>query len=485
MTQQQIINPKAFISYSWTSPEHEAWVLRLATELREVGIDVILDKWDLKEGHDAIAFMEQIVTKSEIKKVILICDQKYTEKTDGRKGGVGTEAQIISPAIYTKADENKFVAVASELGADGMPFLPAYYRGRIYIDLSSNQIYAENFEKLVRWVYDKPIHAKPVLGKVPNFLMEDSGPGLVNGALHRRALNAIRDAKPFARGALDEYLGSCVSGLEAFRISGGGESDFDEKVINSIESFLPYRGQLIEVFCAVAQYRDLPETHQQMHRFFERLLPYLNRPEGVSRWYEEEFDNFRFIVHELFLYLVAVLLRQECFEFAARMLRQPYYLAQGRCDGETTTTTFRGFCSSLQSLGRRNQRLGINRLSLHAELLEQRSHASGVDFQHLLQADFVLFVRGALDALRSRGHQWWPETMVFCDEHRGAFEMFARSQSAEYFSGIMRVFDIKSKQEFVDMLEAFKAKKLHSPTWRFHHINSVRLLGFDRLATIP
>jgi len=40
-------NPKLFVSYSWTDPEREAWVLRLCTELRDAGVDVILDKWDL------------------------------------------------------------------------------------------------------------------------------------------------------------------------------------------------------------------------------------------------------------------------------------------------------------------------------------------------------------------------------------------------------------------------------------------------------
>ena len=38
--------PKVFISYSWSSPEHEQFVLDLATQLRESGIDAILDKWD-------------------------------------------------------------------------------------------------------------------------------------------------------------------------------------------------------------------------------------------------------------------------------------------------------------------------------------------------------------------------------------------------------------------------------------------------------
>ena len=97
--------PKLFISYSWSNPVHEQWVLDLATELRESGVDVILDKWDLKEGHDAIAFMEKMVNDPEIKKVAIIADEVYVAKADGRKGGVGTETQIISQEVYEKQDQ--------------------------------------------------------------------------------------------------------------------------------------------------------------------------------------------------------------------------------------------------------------------------------------------------------------------------------------------------------------------------------------------
>ena len=85
-----------------------------------------MDKWDLKEGHDAIKFMEKMVTDPEIKKVIVVLDRTYAEKADGRKGGVGTETQIISPEIYAKADQDKFVGVASETGEDGKPFIPTF-----------------------------------------------------------------------------------------------------------------------------------------------------------------------------------------------------------------------------------------------------------------------------------------------------------------------------------------------------------------------
>jgi len=73
-------NPKAFISYSWSSHEHQKWVLDLATQLKENGVNVTIDKWALKEGHDAIKFMERMVTDAEIKKVIVVLDRTYAEK---------------------------------------------------------------------------------------------------------------------------------------------------------------------------------------------------------------------------------------------------------------------------------------------------------------------------------------------------------------------------------------------------------------------
>jgi hypothetical protein len=276
--------------------------------------------------------------------------------------------------------------------------------------LSGDEVYAQNFEQLVRWIYSKPVHVKPALGKAPFFLLDDDPPRLANAALHRRALDAIRNAKPYAKGAIDEFLDSFIVGLGAFHIA-GSENDFEEKVIKSVADFLPYRAQMIEIFMVLAQYRDALETHQQVHRFFERLLPFLDVPDGNHQWHEWDFDNLKFIVHELFLYLMAILLRYERFEFAAHMMRQPYYLRKAGHRGNSAVVSFTEFRQHLSSLQHRNTRINANRLSLHADLLEKRSHASGVDMQHLMQADFLLFVRGALDTLNGTGEEeWWPET---------------------------------------------------------------------------
>jgi hypothetical protein len=478
-------NPKLFISYSWTSPDHEQWVLDLASDLRESGVDVILDKWDLKEGQDADVFMEKMVTDPLIKKVALVCDRGYTEKADSRKGGVGTETQIITPEIYQKADQNKFVAIIAERDDHGKAYVPVYYKSRKYIDLSDSDLYSKNFEQLLRWIYDKPFYEKPDLGSKPAFLSDTGTISLGTTPIFKRTLEAIRSSKEYCRGALIEYFDVFTRNLEKFRLS-GKEGEFDDKVIENIEQFLPYRNEAIEIFLALAQYRDTADTYLQLHRFLEGLIPYMERPHNITRYSDWDFDNFKFIIHELFLYLIASLLKYECFEAVSYLLRHHYYVEKEYSYGTDKTVLFDIFRPYLKSLEHRNNRLKLNRLSIHADLLNQRSKISGIAFHQLMQADFVLFIRSSLDYLREEIYQtWWPITLVYIERHRGAFEIFARSQSKEYFNKVKGLFDVKNKEEIDPMIQAFKSGKLQIPRWDFTSANPLILLGFEKIATRP
>lgn len=111
--------PKVFVSYSWSSDEHTAWVADLGERLMSDGIDVVLDQWSLEDGHDVNVFMEKMVSDPSIKRVVIISDAVYASKADGRKGGVGTETQIISKEVYDSVDQNKFVPVLKERDEQG------------------------------------------------------------------------------------------------------------------------------------------------------------------------------------------------------------------------------------------------------------------------------------------------------------------------------------------------------------------------------
>lgn len=147
------------------------WVVRLATRLMEDGVEVIFDKWDLKVGHDANAFMESMVTDKSVTKVLLICDETYAAKADGREGGVGKEAQILTREIYEKVDQDKYAALIVERDGDGKPFTPAYYGGRQYINFCNPEDAETSYEELQRWIWNKPKYVKPKLGRPPAFIM--------------------------------------------------------------------------------------------------------------------------------------------------------------------------------------------------------------------------------------------------------------------------------------------------------------------------
>ncbi|MBM4031129.1 MAG: TIR domain-containing protein [Planctomycetes bacterium] len=480
-------HPKLFISYSWSTQEHEEWVLRLASGLRESGVDVVLDKWDLREGQDKYKFMERMVNDPEVRKVAIVSDASYVEKANLREGGVGTETEIISPEVYAKAEQTKFVVIVRERDQAGKPLVPTFCSSRIFIDLSDDDRYGEGFEQLLRWVYDKPLHVKPELGVRPAFLSDEERVSLSTTPAFTRAVDAIRNSRPHKKGALSEFFGTFVTNLERFRIA-GREGEFDDHVVDSIDRFLPFRNQAIEVFAAVAQYADTEETREQVHRFFEGLVPYLDRPKNVTSWSDWDFDNFRFVVHEMFLYAVAVFLKRDCFLAASHLMQQRYYVEERASSTGGPMRSFVVFREHMQSLERRNHRLGLRRLCVRADMLKQRAASSGLEFRSLMLADFTLFLRECFEVLNTGGQQrWWPYTLLYAESELQdvPFEVFARAESTAYFDRIKCILGIQQKSELGALAQAFHERKLHIPSWEFTGFNPLVLMGYSRLATRP
>lgn len=164
------MKPRAFISYSWSSPGHQARIRQWAEQMVSDGIDVVLDVWDLNEGNDKYAFMEKMVTDESVTHVLVFSDSEYAAKADARKAGVGTESQIISKEVYSKVQQSKFIPVVCEFDAKGEPCLPTFFKSRIWIDFSSSEAANENWEQLIRVLYGKPAHEKPTLGKTPAYI---------------------------------------------------------------------------------------------------------------------------------------------------------------------------------------------------------------------------------------------------------------------------------------------------------------------------
>ncbi|EHH1051866.1 TIR domain-containing protein [Vibrio parahaemolyticus] len=157
--------PKVFISYSWDNEAHKKWVEQFATELRQSGIDAFIDDWYLQPGDPITEFMEKSISESDF--VLIVCTEKYKEKSDKRSGGVGYEESIISSDLFQNTNHRKYIPIISK-NSTGKN-IPIALHSKVYIDLSSDDYYLQSFQKLLLALFGKMPELPPI-GKPPSHL---------------------------------------------------------------------------------------------------------------------------------------------------------------------------------------------------------------------------------------------------------------------------------------------------------------------------
>ncbi|MDL5053319.1 toll/interleukin-1 receptor domain-containing protein [Oscillatoria laete-virens NRMC-F 0139] len=420
-------NPKVFMSYCWTTPAHEQFVIDLATRLRSDGVDVILDKWHLKHGDDKNAFMEKMVTDPDVTNVLMVFDKTYAEKADARKGGVGTESQIISQEVYKKVEgQTKFIGLVVEKKSDGEAYVPAYYASRIFIDLSTAERLNDNYEQLLRAIFDKPLHVPPALGKPPAFLEDKSRPVSKSSAKLLTLKNAImNDKRPLVRGLLREYFDAYLTDLKLFELVPKDKEPLDETVVSALHSMLPLRDELVDAVRSIARFTEDPKLFETLQEFMQKLG-------ALSRYRDSKTDHFSYFVWEAFLYVATVLIQERRFDELEVLLSAGYV-------DENHTKGIRYFFHTISCLENdRNNRIsqgtGRRRFSVMADLAKERATLPDVPFEDLIQTDLLLFMRTALN----KDATWYPKLHVFA-EYRGAFPLFKAAHTPTGFPILLKL----------------------------------------------
>ena len=136
---------KAFMSYSWDDDQHKAWVAKLATNLRNDGVETILDQWHAVPGDQLPEFMERQIRDNDY--VLIICTPNYRLKSDGRKGGVGYEGDIMTAEVHNQRNHRKFIPILAR--GTWEDAAPSWLKGKYYIDLSTLDRCEKNYPDLI------------------------------------------------------------------------------------------------------------------------------------------------------------------------------------------------------------------------------------------------------------------------------------------------------------------------------------------------
>lgn len=155
--------PTVFVSYSWDNQEHKDWVTVLANQLRRNGIDAMIDEFITQKGTVNLNKMmiENIRDKDY---TLVILTEKYAEKADGFKDGVGYETSLLINEI---TDNVSKIIPIMRCSGDTKRAIPFYLKGVSYIDFSNNKNFDEKFEELKYRILNVDRIEMEPLGDIP------------------------------------------------------------------------------------------------------------------------------------------------------------------------------------------------------------------------------------------------------------------------------------------------------------------------------
>lgn len=164
-------NPTVFISYAWESDEIKSWVIKLATKLREKGINASIDQWSLAPGDQIPHFMEKALTENDY--VLIICTPTYKNKSEKRIGGVGYEGDIMTAQVLQNSNHRKFIPIL-RIG-DVELSMPSWLKGKWHVNLSDESLFNNNLEDLTATIFNQRKSA-PKLGDIPHNYRQNASP---------------------------------------------------------------------------------------------------------------------------------------------------------------------------------------------------------------------------------------------------------------------------------------------------------------------
>lgn len=425
--------PRAFLSYAWSGPAQLARVKAFADRLLAKGIDVLLDIYDNRPGHDLAAFMERTITDDTVGFVLVIADRAYATKADARQGGVGTETQLISQEVYDRIDQEKVVALIFERDDHGRPHLPAYMKSRHYIDFTDADAFEASLDELVRHIYGEPKYVKPAIGRRPNF---DSNSSQPHTLIPRTRAGAA------SSGSLVDAVDDIIDHLHLSRTLAPGESqEIDDFIVEQVEAVQPL---MRELFVQLDRTLQSEVTDAKLVDLIDDLLVRAKSqegpPAGASSWRDADYEHIGFAVHELAVTVVALLIKHRRYESVHRLINHTYFYEDHRWSQRAGT--FDDFYSYSQVLDRyRNERLQLRRVSVSADM--HREHAGQfkvVDFSQLIAADSLLHLLTRFQFPEQERRWWFPKLSVFSSRHGDLVPPLNQMVSRERADKIAKMF---------------------------------------------
>ena len=146
--------PTCFISYAWGSAEHERWVVRLAKDLQNAGIDVLIDRWYNPPDYSTGKFIDRIMS-SEFVVVVGMAELCLKYEMHAFDRIVSSELELINTRLrqHRRFGQTVFPILLS--GKPNTAFIPQL-QVLDYVDFRDETSYFVNLLDLIWRIHNLP-----------------------------------------------------------------------------------------------------------------------------------------------------------------------------------------------------------------------------------------------------------------------------------------------------------------------------------------
>ena len=446
-------HPVVFISYARTNAQHIERIVNFANKLRDHGIDAKLDEWDLKVGNDIYYFMEEKI-KSEAEYILLILNNEFVEKADNRKGGVGNEIQLISEEVYDDVKQEKVIPIVWEHDNEGNPYLPRFLKSRYYIDLSSEEKMGENYELLLRTLYNKPKNPKAELGEMPKWLNNTNRTYSNTSNILSNFDYQLENHPERLDSIIEEFFEYYYEYLKEFEIEFSDSTSITiaNEIYENLEKYEILKHDLEEFL------EKIFKTGKYQKFDIDILIEFLTKTYSLTKINETDkkynrytFVTFDFILREIFLYFVAYGLKHKNYDILGDLFYSPYYLDDEfdynngiyhyvNLDNRGSIHT-----SEILDVYYKNEK-EMNLISPIGKLLLKRI-PHNLTKEYLIDADLLCCYISYIDYDKFEKYGWFPYTHIY--KHRNEpYNLFRKLTSKKFFNSVKTMFDVNSVEEF-------------------------------------
>ncbi|HUW33742.1 MAG TPA: SIR2 family protein [Planctomycetota bacterium] len=309
-------------------------------------------------------------------------------------------------------------------------------------------------------------------------LVERLGPSIARGPSVSDIELAFESGRRPVGPLYSDFLAVILSDLESTRPGFSKFSEYDDAIFEQIKVGLSITARFLEAAMVASRY-DNEEALKALYSWFGRAYKLYSLPEGVAGTYRRtDFDGFKFLVYEMFVSLVACLLKYDRWERLAEMLEDDLFIEKR--GGETSYISVGLLSEHVPSLDEiRRQRLNQNRTSIMADLLKERFGSTELSLllshREFMEADYLLFLRTVCleKSLEILWGVWCPQSTVYMDF---APSYVVRAESRAFLERLTRAAGFTGTTAFTEKLKErhavyhryFSARAfVHSPLSHF------------------